>query len=159
MFGAIGLIGGLLSTGLQIYGAQQQGKAALAAANYNNALAAREASNYEQETAENIRRARINNRRSLSTLRLRQAGSGTLTTSGSTAAVLADAAGTFEVAIADAARSANLRTAALRQQGQMGMFNAQQQRKAANLQSFGLGLSGLTTAASTAYSNYQVGSR
>ena len=159
MFGAIGLIGGLLSTSLQIYGTQQQGKASLAAANYNNALAEREATNFEAETAENIRRNRINNRRGLASLRVRLASSGTLATSGSTAAVLADAAGTLEIGIADAARAANLRAASIRQQGQMQLFNAKQQQKAASLQSFGLGLSGLTSAASTAYSNYQVGSR
>lgn len=159
MFGAIGLIGGLLSTGLQIYGARQQADSAYASARYNNALAEREAKNYEQETAEGIRRARINNRRGLSSLRLRAASSGTLTTSGTTAAVLADAAGSLEVGIADAARAANLRAASIRQQGQMGLYNARQQRSAANLQSFGFGLSGLTSAAGTAYTNYQVGSR
>jgi hypothetical protein len=159
MFGILGMIGGLLSTGLGIYSTQQQGKASLAAANYTNALAEREAKNYEAETAEQINRTRINNRRGLASLRTRLANSGTLTTSGSTAAILADAAGTLEIGIADAARAANLRASSIRQQGQMGIFNAKQQQKAANLSAFGQGLAGLTKAAGTAYSNYQVGSR
>ena len=37
--------------------------------------------------------------------------------------VLADAAGSLEVAIADAARAANLRASSIRQQGQMGLHH------------------------------------
>jgi hypothetical protein len=159
MFGIVGMLGGLLSAGLGIYSTRQQGKTAVAAANYNNALAVREAENLQKETAENIARTRINNRRSLSTLRTRAAASGTLTTSGSTAAMLAAAAGTFEVGIADAARAANLRAESIRQQGQMKIWEAKQQKKAANLQAIGQGIAGLTKAADTAYGNYQIGSR
>lgn len=158
-FGAIGLVGGLVSTGMSIYSQRQQGKSAVAAAKYNNQLAEQEAENLQSETAENIARARINNRRSLSTLRSRAAASGTLTTSGSTAAALGEAAGTLEVGIADAARAAAIRAKSIRQQGQMGVFNAAQQKKAANFQAIGTGIAGLTKAAGTAYSNYQVGSR
>jgi hypothetical protein len=144
---------------MQMYGSRQQGQSAVAAAKYNNKLAVREAENLEKETAENIARTRINNRRSLSTLRTRAAASGTLTTSGSTAAMLADAAGTFEVGIADAARAANLRAASIRQKGQMGIWEGKQTNKAATIQAIGQGFEGLSKAATTQYSNYQVGSR
>ena len=158
-FGAVGLVGGLLSTGLQVYGTMQQGKTAMAAAKYNNQLALRESDNLQKENAENIARTRINNRRGLATLRTRAAATGTLTTSGSTAAVLADAAGTLEVGIADAARAAAIRSASIRQQGEMGIWEAKQKKKAATIQAIGQGIAGLTQAASTAYGNYQVGSR
>ena len=158
-FGAIGLAGGLLSTGLGIYGARQQASAAGAVADYNNTLAQREAANLQSENAENINRQRINNRRNLSTLRLRAAQSGTVTSSGSAARVLEDAAGTMEIGIADAARSANMQAESVLARGRMGMWEAEQQKKAAKLQAFGMGLQGLTSAAGTAYQNYRVGSR
>lgn len=159
MFGIFGLIGGLLSAGLGVYSTLQQGKTAVAGAKYNNILAERESDNLQKENAENIARTRINNRRSLATLRTRAAATGTLTTSGSTAAVLADAAGTLEVGIADAARATAIRAASIRQHGQMGIWDAKQRNKAAKIQAIGQGIAGLTQAASTAYSNYQVGSR
>ena len=158
-FGAIGLVGGLLSTGMSIYGTRQQADAAEAVGNYNNTLAEREAANLQSENTENINRQRINNRRNLSTLRLRAAQSGTVTTSGSAARVLEDAAGTMEIGIADAARSANMQAESLIARGRMGIWEAQQQKKAANLSMLAQGLSGLTSAAGTAYQNYRVGSR
>jgi hypothetical protein len=158
-FGAIGLVGGLLSTGMSIYGQQQQGKSAMAAARYNNELAQREADNLEKEGTENIARQRINNRKNLASLRVRNANSGTVANSGTTSQVLEDAAGTLEVGIADAARSANMQAASVRQQGEMGIWNAKQQKSALHLKSIATGLRGLTKAAGTAYGNYRVGSR
>jgi hypothetical protein len=157
-FGAIGLVGGLLSTGLSVYGSLQQGKTAVAVGKYNNMLAEREADNLQKENVENINRQRINNRRNLSTLRARAASSGTISTSGTAARVLEDAAGTMEIGIADAARSANMQAESILAKGRMGMWEAKQQKKAATLSAIGQGIQGLTQAAGSAYQNYRVGS-
>lgn len=158
-FGAIGLVGGLLSTGISVYGSLQQGKTAMAVGKYNNMLAQRESDNLQKENVENIARQRINNRRNLSTLRSRAAQSGTITTSGTAARVLEDAAGTLEIGIADAARTAGIQSESILARGRMQLWEAKQQKKAATLQAIGQGIQGLSNAASTAYQNYRVGSR
>ena len=146
--GAVGLIGTVASTGLQLYGQHQQAKAVKSAASYNNNLAEAEAHNTELETAEAIKRTRINNRASLAEARASLSDSGTLTTSGSPLNLLGEAAGRMETGIADAARASAMETERLRQKGRMGLWEAKQQAKAIKLNMLGTGIAGLTKAAS-----------
>ena len=143
---AVGLIGTVASTGLSIYSQHQQAKAAEQAAQYNNELAQREATNRELETAQGIARQRANDRASLADLRTRLAGSGTLTTTGTPLTLMGEAAGRLELGIADAARRANMEASSLRAQGAMGIWEAKQQRSAANLSMLATGISGVSRA-------------
>jgi hypothetical protein len=144
MFPAIAAIASIFSTvagaGVSIYGQQQQAKAQTAAANYNNRLAEREAQNREAESHEQISRERIQKRRYMGELRNRLAGQGTLNTSGTPLAVLGEASTNMELRIQDAFRASNMQAAAMRSQGQMGLWEASQARTAANLNSVATGL-------------------
>lgn len=152
-FGALGIIGTLASTGVAIYGQAQQAKAAQQAAEYNNKLAEQEALNREAETREGTLRQRINNRADLATLRTRMAAGGSRLTTGTPLIVLGDAAGKLELGIQDASRASAMQAAALRAQGKMGLWEADQQGSAAKLQMLGTGVSGITSA----FGQYQEG--
>ena len=67
---------------------------------------------------------------------------------------MGEAAGRLELGIADAARRANMEASSLRAQGAMGIWEAKQQRSAANLSMLATGISGV----SRAFGMYQQGS-
>lgn len=144
--GAIGLVGTLASTGLQMYGQHQAAKAQNEAAEYNNKLAEAEARNRETETSVGIQRQRVQNRAALATLRNRAAFSGVQTTSGTPLIVQGEAAGRFEMGIQDAARTAAMQAASLRAQGKMGLWEAAQASSASNINILATGISGATNA-------------
>lgn len=152
--GAIGLIGTVASTGLQLYSQHQQAKSAEAAAQYNNTLAEREATNTELQTAEGIKRQRINDRAALAELKVRLSASGSQSTTGSPLSLIGDVAGRQEITIADAARNASMQAASLRAKGKMGLWEADQVASASKLQMFGTALQGATSA----FGMYQQGS-
>lgn len=133
------------STGTAIYSQQQQAKSAANAAEYNNQLAQREAQNRELESAEASRRERIKNRRRLARIRNQLAASGTLTTTGTPLTILGESSANMEIGLADAKRRSDMEAAALRQQGQMGLWEADNYQQAANLNSVATGLSGLSS--------------
>lgn len=141
--GAIGIIGTLASTGLQIYGQHQQAKSAQQAAEYNNSLALAEAANKEAETRQATERARINDRADLADLRTHLSGN---IATGTPLLILGQAAGAQELAIQDAARNSTIQADGLRQQGKMGLWEAEQTGQAAKLQMIGTGLQGLSSA-------------
>lgn len=145
-FGAIGLIGGLASTGLQMYGQNEQAKAAQQAAAYNNQLALAEAKNRERETTQGIIRTRQNNAAGLSELRARLASSGVQTGTGTPLTVIGETAGRLELGIADAARAASMQAASLRAQGKMGLWEADQAARASRLSMAATGIQGLSAA-------------
>jgi translation initiation factor 1 (eIF-1/SUI1) len=146
---ALGLIGSVASTGLSIYGASQQASAAKQAARYNAAIAEAEAKNQELQTAEGIKRQRMNNRAALSELRNRLANSGTITTSGSPLTVQSETAGRMELAIADAARASAIQAESLRAKGRMGLWEADQMTRAARISMFGTAIGGAASAFGT----------
>jgi len=152
--GAVGLIGGLLSTGVALWGQAQQQKAADQAAEYNNTLAQAEATNNEAETAEAIKRQRINNRADMATLRTRMAASGRLLTTGTPLLVLGDAAGAMQLGIADAARASAMQAESQRAQGRMGLWEADVSGEASKLAMAGTALKGFTSV----YGDYKEGS-
>ena len=148
------LIGGALGAGASIYAQSQSAKAAQSAAEYNNALAEQEARNKEAQTTEAIRRERAANEAKLGEIRARlAAGSGTVTTEGAPLMLLGESAGRMELGIADAARTASIQAAALRSQGAMGLWEADQ---ASNAAIYGMAATGLKAAGSI-YSDYQRG--
>lgn len=152
--GAIGLVGAVASTGLQLYGQHQQAKAEEAAAKYNNTLAQREADNVQMQTAEGIKRQRIADREGMAAIRARLAGSGLQTTTGTALNLMATTAGRMELSIADAARASEMQAASLRAKGRMGLWEGQQAASATKLSMFGTAISGATKVASM----YQAGS-
>jgi hypothetical protein len=151
--GAIGLVGAVGATGLNLYGQAQQAKAQSVAAAYNNRLAENEAANLEVETAERIKRQRINIRESMAELRNRMAGSGLITTSGTPLLLAGETAGRLELSIQDAARQAAIQAASARAQGKMGLFEAKQAGDASKLAMFGSAMSGATSV----FGKYQEG--
>jgi hypothetical protein len=125
----------VVSTGVSIYGQQQQAKAATKAAEYNNILADQEAKNVELQNMEQLKRERIKNRRALADIRNRMAQNGVINTEGTSLAILGESSANFNLGIQDAARAANMQAASLRAQGQMGLWEADQGQKAANINS------------------------
>ena len=137
-----------VSTGLAIYGQNQQAKSAVQAAKYNNTLAQNEATNLANTAREAQTRERQRNRRQIAQLRNNLAGQGTLNSSGTPLAILSDSQTNLSLGIADAARATDMQTAALRARGQMGLWEANQSRSASRIGMFGTALSGATKAVS-----------
>jgi hypothetical protein len=138
--GAIGLIGTLANTGLQMYGQNQSAKAQMQAAKYNaNAgrlsaeynlkLAENEATNSENQTSEGVKRQRISNRSALADLRNRASSSGLQSTTGASLLVAGESAGRLEIGIQDAVRASAMQAASLRARGRMGLWEADVQGK------------------------------
>jgi hypothetical protein len=144
--GALGLIGSVASTGLQIYGMSQQAGAQKQAARYNALLMEREAANREAETSQAIVRRRQSNVSALSEIRAALAAAGTRTTTGSPLGLMGEAAGRMDLDIADAARAAAMQAASLRAKGAMGLWESKQAGRAANIGMLGAGISGLSSA-------------
>lgn len=138
----------VIGTGVSIYSQQQQAESAQRAAEYNNRLASQEAHNRELEAAEQARRARIENRRRMASIRARLAGSGTLTTTGTPLAILGESSSNLDLQIQDALRATNMQATAMRAQGQMGLWEAGQAQSAASLSAIGTGLGGFSSALS-----------
>jgi hypothetical protein len=149
---ALGLLFSLASTGLSMYGAHQQGKAAVQQANYQNDIQRARAANLENEFLERSTRQRINDRTARSNLIARQGRSG-ITSAGAPELILGRAAAAQELAIADAARGANQQASDARHAGKIALFEGQQAKSAARLSMLGIGLQG----ASQAFSSYSQG--
>lgn len=151
--GAIGLVGGIASTGMQICGMHQQSKAITATAKYNNQLAENESRNLQLETSEGIKRERINQRAYLADMRARMGGGGVQTDTGSAMALMGEAAGRLEVGVADAVRRSSMQSDSILQRGKMGIWDANQAKKANQLAMIGAGIKGATSA----FGQYQTG--
>lgn len=143
---AVGMLFNGISTALQVKSSLDQGKAAVATAQYNDRNAQAEARNTEAEFMEATKRARINQRKQMSTLRAQLSTQGTRTDTGPALDLLGETAGNFQLAISDAARATNMQASAIRQQGKMGIWEAKQVQKAAKLQAIGTGIQGITSA-------------
>lgn len=130
------------STGVQIYGARQQAETAERIGEYNASLYENEARNRELETAENIKRQRVNDRAAMATLRARLAGTGARTDTGSPLEILGETSGRLETGILDAARKSAMEASSLRQKGAMSLWQADEQSAAGRLNALGAGMSG-----------------
>lgn len=140
----------VVSTAATVYSQQQAAATQTKAAEYNNKLAEAEAKNRELEMAEQLKRQRIKDRRAMAQIRNRLANSGTLTTEGTPLAILGESAANFNLGIQDAARASNMQAASLRAEGQMGLWNAAEGQKAANIES----VATVANAAASAYTGY-----
>jgi hypothetical protein len=136
----------LVSTGLSIYGQNQQAKSATQAAKYNNQLAQAEATNLANESREAQTRERQQNRKQMAQLRLSLGQQGTQNSSGTPLAIIGESQQNFSLGIADAARRTDMQTAALRAKGQMGLWEADNFKRASKLQMFGTAIGGISSA-------------
>jgi len=148
----------LASTGLQIYGMAQQGKADEMAARYNATLLENEAKNAELEFAEGAKRERITARSQLARARVALASSGFIASDGGTPELLyTTAASRFELGIADAARRSAMQTESIRGKAAMTLWESKQRKSANKLAMIGTGLAGLASVASQVSQNAYTG--
>jgi hypothetical protein len=144
----IGLLFTGISSGLQVYSQMQAGKTAERVAKFNAENLEVEARNKESEFVEATKRARINQRRNIGTLRARLSTQGTRADTGTAPLIMGDYASAFELAIDDAARATNMEAASLRQAGKMAIWEGKQVKKASTMSAIGTSLSGVTSAVS-----------
>jgi hypothetical protein len=144
----------LVSTGLAIYGQNQQAKSATQAAKYNNQLAENEATNLANESREAQTRERQRNRKQMAQLRLALGQQGTLNSTGTPLAIIGESQQNLSLNIADAARRTDMQTAALRARGQMGLWEADQFKRASRVQMFGTAINGISSAVQ-GYGNFK----
>jgi hypothetical protein len=158
-FGAIGLIGGLLSTGLAISGAKAQDKMQRDVAKHNARQMELEAQNRERETAEQLKRQGINDRSDRASLRTRLAARGSSTVTGTALILQGRAAAAQSLAINDAARASMMQASALRQRGAMALWQSKISSQQTKKQIFGLGITGIAKAVSTFAENKYLGAK
>jgi type II secretory pathway pseudopilin PulG len=140
----------LASAGVSIYGQRQAAKTQERAAEYNHQIAENEARHRELETAEQVKRRRVQDKREMATLRNNLAASGTLTTEGTPLAILGESSAFMDLAIQDAVRQSTIEAASIRARGQMGLWEASQASRASRISSIGTALGGFSSAV-TAY--------
>ena len=144
---AFAALSSLVSAGVSIYGQRQAAETQQRAAEYNNKLAENEARHKELETAEQVKRRRLQDKREMATLRNNLAATGTLTTEGTPLAILGESAAFMDLAIQDAVRQSTIEAASIRAQGQMGLWNARQAKAASRISSVGTAFNGISNAA------------
>ena len=153
----IGMLFQGMSTGLSVYSQLQEGKTAMRVAKYNDKNLQAEARNKELEFMEASKRARINQRKTMSTLRANLSTQGTRTDTGTALDIFGETAGNFQVAISDAARATNMEAYSLRQKGKMTIFEGKSLKQAATLKAIGTGISGVASAVSAFGHNQYTG--
>ena len=130
---------GLMAAGtaMQASAANQQGKMAMSTARRNKEILQVQEQQDRDATVEGMARRRIDNNRTLSSIRNRMSGSGLETTSGSSADFLAEASSRLELQILDEARQQEIRSRANKNQqdtemhqGKVAKANAQASRNA-----------------------------
>lgn len=137
-----------IGAGVSYAGQQQQAKAQEEAGRAQAEAAAAAARNEEQQTAENIRRERVNKRRRLARMRS-QMNAGGVVFSDSTIDVFKETAGNMELGIQDAARAGALDTVNLRNQGSMAAWEARAMARATRVAAYGSLISSASSTASS----------
>lgn len=159
----IGMLFTGVSSGLQVYSQLQAGNTATRVAKANNANAMVEATNLEAEARnketefmEGVKRERMNQRRAMATIRAKLSTQGTRTDTGIADDILGETAGNFQLAISDAARATTMQSRSIyaaadtvRRQGQMGVWEAKQVKRASTLSALGTGISAVTQGVKT----------
>ena len=136
----IAIIAMIAGAATSFAGAQQSAKAAEQAGDAQKAAADAAARNTELESAEAIKRERVNKRRRLARLRTAQGASG-LVMGDSSMDVFAETAGIMELQIQDAARAGNMEAANQRNAGSMSLWEARTQAASTRMASYGTLLS------------------
>jgi len=131
-------------------GQQKAADAAEEAGKMQKKAADQNARNTELQTAENIRRERVNNRRRLARMRSDMAGTSGLVFDGTMEDAFLETAGQMELQIQDTAREGSMEAANSRSAGAMAQWEARAQATATRIQSYGT----LISSAGGAYGNY-----
>ena len=144
----------VIGAGITYAGQQKAANAAEDAAEMQKKAADRSASNIERQTAETVRRERLNNRRRLARLRS-QMNTGGVVMSDSSMDVFAETAGIQELAIQDIGREGNLAAVNQRNGGEMAQWEGKAQATATRISSYGNLISSVGSAAGSAASTYK----
>jgi hypothetical protein len=147
---------GVIGAGLSVYGQMQQAETAKAMGKYNAKLAENQALQTEMDAHENIRRQRSQNERLLATQRSRFAKAGVVE-EGTPLELLAETAGTLELATLDYSRQQSQQATSLRAQGAADRAMGANQARAAYIGAGASLLSGIGSAAGGAYQLNQAG--
>ena len=138
----------VIGAGVTYAGQQQAAKAADQVADQQKEAADASARNVELQTAETIRRERLNKRRALARLRSSM-NAGGVTMSDSSMDVFAETAGTQELAIQDIGREGNLASQNQRTAGAIAQWEGRAQANATRIQSYGNLLSSVSSGVTT----------
>lgn len=139
-----------IGTVASFVGQRQAAKATEEAGKAQSAAAAAAAHNEELQTAEAVRRERINKRRRLARMRA-DVGTGGLVMSGSTMDTFAEGAGMMELQIQDAARTGAMNAQNARSQGNMALWESRTSAASQRFASFGTLIQGGASVAGMAY--------
>jgi hypothetical protein len=148
MYVGIATVVSAIGAGVTFAGAQASAKAAEQQGRDQMRAAEAAARNKELQTAENVRRERLNKRRKLARLRS-EMNSGGVVMADSSMDVFAETAGNAELAIQDVARESSLDTTNTRNAGSMAAWEARALARATRVQSYGTLLSDTSKAASS----------
>jgi hypothetical protein len=138
----------VIGAGIAYTGQQQAAKAAEQQGDMEKDAAEQSARNLEIQTAETVRRERLNNRRRLARLRSSM-NAGGVTMSDSSMDVFAETAATQELAIQDIGREGNLQSQNKRAAGNMAQWESKALASATRVQSYGTLLSSASSATTT----------
>lgn len=151
IFGAITSILGLAGSWLSYSGTKAAAKAQEQAALRQQEAARLQARNIENQTAENLTRARVNARRRLARLRADYGTSG-IAFGDSTESVFAETSGRLELEIQDAARAGAMDAQNIRSAGDMAAWEGRVRAAGMRQQAMGTLLSDTLQTASNLYS-------
>ena len=140
----------VIGAGVSFAGQQQAAAAADENADVQKQAAEQSARNQELQTAETVRRERLNNRRRLARLRSSM-NAGGVSMSDSSMDVFAETAATQELAIQDIGREGNLDAQNQRSAGAMAQWEGKAQAAATRVSSYG----NLLSAGSSALTTYR----
>lgn len=142
----------LIGAGVSAYSQYKQGKAQKQMANYNAAMAEREANIEAQVSGENAIRQREMNRRQLASLRGKMAASGVSMTGGSSLDVYAQSVSEYETQVLDIFREGQLKQDRLTNQAALSRYEGKQAYSAGKIGAIGSLIGGAGRAASNIYS-------
>lgn len=136
----------MVGAGIQAKGAIESGKAQQRVKEFEARQLEMDVIRDQQETAEAIRRARLNNRRAVSGIESDVSASGVLL-EGSALDAMIEAAGRMELEVQDEARVGRERRKRMNTQARLRRWEGQQIRKGAKLESSGILMSGVSRSA------------
>lgn len=131
----------VISAGVTYAGAQKAADAAEEAGKMQQLAADQSARNIELQTAENIRRERVNKRRRLARMRTNMAGTSGLVFDGTMQDAFTETAGQMELTIQDSARESAMQAQNVRSQGDMALWQGKAAAVSTRAQSYGTLLS------------------
>lgn len=157
IFAALSALATVVGVGTSIFGTQSAANATQEAAEANAKNLELQAQAREAETHEDIVRQQREARRQLASQRATLADSGSQINEGSNLDILGAATTRLETRIADYARQSTLETRNLRQSAALQIYEGEQARTAANIQTTSTLVSSFAKAGSTAYKFQQEG--